>query len=373
VVVALERRSAAAALRHRSLAALGEFGRVYAEAGARGLNALTLQDQTLYFVTLPAERLELWFWMESDRLLHPVLREFYTERRVVAEERRQRAESTPTGPFDEQLRALFWGSHPYGWPVLGWPADLAVLSRADARRHFGSFFGAGNLTAAFVGRFNSGEARALAERYFGRLPRGPEVPEVTSLPAPRQAEQRMIGRCECRPQVQVLYPTAPAGHHDAAALEVLAGLLNGRTGRLHRSLVVESGVAYSAYALQSAQRWAGSFSFTGETRGEATPEDLLAAWDRELARLRAEPIPDQELRKVGNQITADGYRRLQDPGALLRQLLMAEGFGDWRQVTAAPRRALAVTAGEVKAAVERYFRPQSRTVGLYYRRGGEGG
>jgi predicted Zn-dependent peptidase len=368
-VVELERRFEAEAARHRALTLPGEFGRIYSEAGARGLNALTLQDMTLAFVTLPAEKLELWFWMESDRLLHPVLREFYTERRVVHEERRQRAESTPTGPFDEQLRAAFWGSHPYGWPVLGWPGDLALLSESEARRHFETFYRGGNLTAALVGRFDPAAAAALAQRYFGRLPRAEEVPEVSSLVPPARAEQRLLARCECRPQVEALYHTVPAGHRDEAALEALAGLLNGRTGRLHRSLVLEQGVAYSAYVLQSAMRWAGSFSFSGQTKGEAGPEELLGAWDRELARLAAEPIAEAELAKVRNQITADAYRRMKEPSALLLRLLMAEGFGGWRLAEEGVRRALAVGPAEVQAAVERYLRPENRTVGLYTRRG----
>jgi predicted Zn-dependent peptidase len=286
---------------------------------------------------------------------------------VVAEERRQRAESTPTGPFDEKLRALFWGPHPYGSPVLGWPADLAVLSRADADRHFETFYRGGNLTAALVGRFDPVAAKALARRYFGRLAPGPRVPAVTApLPA-RRAEERMVARCDCRPQVQALYPTVPAAHPDAAALEVLVGALNGRTGRLYRSLVVEQGIAYSAFAQQSAQRWAGSFSFSGETKGESRPEEVLAAWDREAARLAAEPISAAELARVKNQVTADAYRRRKDPSSLLLQLLMAEGFGGFRLVDEGPRRALAVTVEEVRAAVERYLRPESRTLGIFYR------
>jgi len=347
----------------------GELGRLYVEAGAQGLNALTLQDMTLFFVTLPAEKLELWFWMESDRLLHPVFRDFYTERKVVEEERRQRTESTPTGPFDEELGALFWQSHPYGWPVVGWPSDLAVLRRQDAEAHFRAFYRPANLTAALVGNVDPARAKELAERYFGRLPASPEpVPDVPTLERPSRTEKRMLATCDCRPQVEARYHTVPFGHPDSAALDVLAGLLNGRTGRLYRSLVVEEGVAWSAYARQSAMRWAGSFSFYGESKGEASPEEILAGWERELAALRREPVPESELTKVKNGLVAESFRRLEDPSALLLQLLMDQGFGDWRYLHRQAEAALGVTAEDLQRVVRRYFQPENRAVGLFERR-----
>jgi predicted Zn-dependent peptidase len=373
-LVELERRLAAGAARRRALVIPGELARLYAEAGAQGLNALTLQDMTLFFVTVPAARLELWFWLESDRLAHPAFRDFYGERSVVREERRQRTESTPTGPFDQELRALFWQSHPYRWPVVGWPSDLEALSRADAARHLATYYGPGNLTAVLVGRFDPARVRELAERYFGRLPPAAQpVPEVVTLEEPQRAERRLLVRCDCRPQVQVLYHTVPFVHPDSAPLEVLTGLLDGRTGRLYRSLVLGQGIAASAYAAQSAMRWAGMFSFTAEPKGEATPEIALAAWEEQLARLRAEAVGEEELTKVKNQIAADAYRRLRDPAEVMMRLLMDDGFGDWRRAVDGGQGALAVTAADVARVVRRYFAPENRTVGLYSRREGSGG
>ncbi len=118
----------------RELTVKDEYDRIYTGAGASGMNAFTSEDVTVYFITVPANKLELWFWMESDRLLSPVFREFYSERDVVHEERRLRTESTPTGEFDEVFDAMFWESHPYSWPVVGWPSDLRSYSLAQARQ-----------------------------------------------------------------------------------------------------------------------------------------------------------------------------------------------------------------------------------------------
>ena len=116
----------------RQLLVKNEFDRIYTAAGASGMNAFTSEDMTAYFINVPANKLELWAWMESERLLHPVFREFYAERDVVFEERRLRTEATPLGKFEETFNALFWQSHPYTWPVVGWPSDIPAISKAQA-------------------------------------------------------------------------------------------------------------------------------------------------------------------------------------------------------------------------------------------------
>ena len=97
-------------------------------ASMPGTNA----DVTVYFIDVPANKLELWFWMESDRLLNAVFREFYSERDVVREERRLRVESNPTAKFEEQFDFMFWGSVPYHHPTIGWPSDVESINRAQA-------------------------------------------------------------------------------------------------------------------------------------------------------------------------------------------------------------------------------------------------
>ena len=153
-----------------------EFSRIYTEQGASGMNAGTSYDFTVYFINVPANKLELWFWMESDRLLNPVFREFYAERDVVHEERRLRTDSTPTGKFQEQFDAMFWGSSPYSWPVVGWPSDLEGMTRTEALDFFDTYYAPNNLVATLVGDFDPEHAVELAERYFGRIPRGVILP-----------------------------------------------------------------------------------------------------------------------------------------------------------------------------------------------------
>ncbi|MGD8375898.1 MAG: pitrilysin family protein [Acidobacteriota bacterium] len=355
----------------RDLMIKDEFDKIYTSEGASGMNAGTSEDFTVYFITVPANKLELWFWMESDRLLDPVFREFYSERDVVHEERRLRTESTPTGKFDEQFNAMFWESHPYSWPVVGWPSDLRVISKEEADGYFGTYYAPDNLTAALVGNFEIDEAKALAERYFGRLEPSPyPAPDVVTLEMPQLAEKRMVAECDCQPQTEVRYHTVPFMHVDSYPLDVLAGLLNGRTGRLYKSLIVDQEIASQAFSNQSSDKYAGSFSFFAETKGDATPGQLEDGWYAELQRIIDDPIPDEELQKVKNRIQADAFRRLENPFFLLLQLLIYDNNGDWQYLNTWADKTMAVTAEDVKRVASDYLTPDNRAVALYFRKEG---
>jgi predicted Zn-dependent peptidase len=370
-LVALEERFAGLVEEQRALMVKEEFDRIYTEAGASGMNATTNWDSTIYFVTVPANKLELWFWMESERLLQPVFREFYAERDVVQEERRLRVESTPTGPFDEQLNAMFWTSHPYKWDTIGWMSDLRTLSLADARDFFATFYAPNNLTAALVGNFDPREVEALAHRYFGRLARGARpVPDVVTLEEPQRAEKRMNAQCDCQPQVTLQFHTTPFQHADSFALDVVQGLLNGDSGRLKRRLVQERQLAAAASSAQQSWRLAGFFELQAETQGQATTAELEAGLWEELDRLKEEPVPAAELEKVKNQIAADAFRNLDSPFFLMLQLLFYEGWGDWTYLNTWSGRTLAVTAEEVQRVARRYFTVENRTVASYQRKAG---
>ncbi len=354
----------------RELMVKDEFDKIYTGEGGTGMNAFTNQDMTVYFITVPSNKAELWFWMESDRLLNGVRREFYSERDVVHEERRLRTESTPTGKFDELFNAMFWESHPYRNPVIGWPSDLRMLSARQADEFYRTYYAPNNLTAAIVGNFDPAEVRQLAQRYFGRISRQPPPPDVVTLEMEQLAEKRMRAECDCQPQVELRYHTVPFMHRDSYALEVLAHLLNGRTGRLYKALVLDQKIAASAGAGQNSQKWAGAFSLFAESKGDATPADLEAALVAEIERIRDEPIPAEELQKVKNQIVADNYRRLESPFFLMLQLLFYDGLGDWSYLNTNAASLLAVTAEDVQRVATEYFKPENRAVAQYYRKAG---
>src|SRR5688500_13931100 len=288
--------------REKELMVKDEFDRIYTTAGASGMNAGTSNDFTVYFINVPANKLELWFWMESDRLRNPVFREFYSERDVVHEERRLRTDSTPTGKFDEQYESMFWQSSPYGWPVVGWPSDLEGITREEALEYFAVNYAPNNLTACLVGDIDPANAIALAKKYFGRLPRGPRAPEpVRTSEMPQLAEKRMVAYAETNPEVRIRYHTVAEGHPDDFVLDILGSVLSGRTGRLYKALVLQQEVANSAGAFGDARKYEGYFQLSGVAKPGKTPEEVEQGLYKELERIQKELVDAKELQKVKNQ------------------------------------------------------------------------
>jgi predicted Zn-dependent peptidase len=333
------------------------------------MNAFTYYDMTAYFINVPANKFELWCWMESERLLRPVFREFYAERDVVFEERRMRTESTPLGKFEETLNAMFWEAHPYTWPVIGWPSDIPSISKADADRFYATYYAPRNITLMLVGDLNAVTAMPLIEKYFNRIPAGDQpVPDVVTREPKQNAEKRLNAEAEANPQVDILYHTVPFGHRDSYPLQVIEQLLENRTGRFYKGLVLGREVATSTHAAAEHRRWAGLFNVGGEARDGKSPAEVEAAIYEELERLQNEEIPAEELQKVKNTLAAAEYRKMTTNIQRLNQLLFNDGFGDWREINTAGARIQAVTAGDVKKAAQTYFTKENRTVASYTRK-----
>ncbi|MBN9691552.1 MAG: insulinase family protein [Verrucomicrobia bacterium] len=357
----------------RQLLVKNEFDRVYTTAGASGMNAFTSEDMTGYFITVPANKLELWCWMESERLLRPVFREFYAERDVVYEERRMRVESTPIGKFGEQFTAMFWDAHPYMWPVLGWPSDIPNITKRDADEFYALFYQPQNITLILVGDFKADAAEAMVRRYFERIPAGTQPPpEVITREPDQVAEKRMYAEAETNPQVDILWKTVGFQHQDSYPLDILQLLLSNRTGRLYKGLVLGSEVATDTYAVQDSKKWAGYFNIGGEAKDGKTPQDVEQGIYAELDKLKEELVPADELQKVKNQFAAFEYRKLTANFPIFIQVLQNEGLGDWREVNEANAKLQAVTAEDVQRVARKYFTREARAVAIYNRKPGSG-
>lgn len=352
---------------HQGLVVKNEFDRVYTEAGATGMNAFTSYDLTFYIINLPANKLELWAWMESDRLADSVFREFYAERDVVHEERRLRTESTPTGEFDEQFDAMFWQSSGYAWPVIGWPSDLNSYTREEAERYFDVYYRPNNLVGVIVGDFDAEAIKPMLRRYFGRLEPGPVPPPVVTLEVPQKAQTRMIAEVPAQSQLTIRYHTVPFAHRDSYPLEVLASLLNGRTGILYETLVEGKSLAASARAAQDQRKYAGAFEFNATVKGDATPETIEEAWYEIVEDLKTNPVSERELQKVKNQLRADAFRALQDNFFLMIQLGYLEALGGWEYINESNEKLQAVTAEDVRRVARRYLEPANSAVAIYRR------
>lgn len=344
-----------------------EFDKIYTGEGASGMNAQTFYDWTRYFINIPANKLELWTWLESDRLFDPSLREFDAEKDVVVEERRQRFSSSPTGELDEQFYSMFWMASTYNWPVIGWPSDLQAYTEEATRDYFETFYQPRNLVGVIVGDFDPDEAKQLVTSYFGRLEDpGEPIPPVTTFDLDRQGSFVFEGSCDCQPQAQIAYQSVPYGHKDAAVFDVIADLLNGRTGRLYKSMIEGAEIASSASATNYSLKYEGAFMIDAQVKGATQPAALRDAIAAEFERLRTEPVSDRELQKVKNQARADGVRGLQNNMGMLQQILAVEAYGSWRDINAYPDLVDAVTPDDIMRIANEYFN-SGEAVALYTR------
>jgi len=345
----------------------GAYDGLLEREGASGLNAFTSADATGYLYSLPANKLELFFATESERFLYPVLREFYTERDVVMEERRQRTESNPTGRLLEEFVAAAFKAHPYGNPVIGHMSDLETLSITEAESFFEEYYQANNLTIAMAGDVDPDEARELAEKYFARLPEGEEpLPVLTEEPE-QPGERRVTLEEQAQPFVFVGYHRDSMLSDDDAVYRVLQDVLTqGRTSRLYQSLV-DTGEALQVQALPSfpGGKYPSLFTLIGVPAQDVSPESIEEGIYEELDRLIEEGITDDELERAKTRVRANLVRQLNSNMGLARQFAQMQALtGDWRTVFDNVDEVEAVTAEDVQRVAEATFTRSNRTVGI---------
>jgi len=367
----LDKQFDALVAKQREIIVKDQLDQIYTKNGGEFLNAFTSEDQTAYFLRIPSNRLELWAWLESDRLLNPVFREFYSERDVVFEERRLSTESTPLGKFDEALAATFWEASPYKSPVVGWASDIPMYTLQQAKDYFATYYAPNNITAVLAGDFKAAEVKPVLERYFGRLPRGKNEPPPVVTTEPKQvAEKRFNAEAETSPTVRIWWKSVPLVHKDSPALDLLSDVLSGRTGRLYKGLVLGRQVANEASASIEPRKYAGIFMVETTVKDGKEPAAAEAAVYEELEKLKSEPVPAEELQKVKNAFKANAYRRLSSPVAILFQLLTYDAVGDWRLINASPELADAVTAADLQRVAKQYLTKENRTVATFLRKVG---
>ena len=353
---------------HREVIIKDELASLYQSEGAVGLNAFTSEDVTFYINQLPANKLELWCWIEADRLANSVFREFFSERDVVHEERRMRTESSPTGEFQEQFNSMFWQASSYSWPVIGWPSDLNSYTLEEANRYFDIYYQPANLVGILVGDFELEPTRAMIREYFGSLEAGSAPPPpVPTIEPSQKASQRMVAEVNAQSEVEVRYHGVPFGHEDEYAINIMSAVLNGKTGRLYKAMVEGDEIAASVSFGADGKKYAGSISFYGTVKGDATPEDLELGWYEQVNLLQNEAVSERELEKVKNNVIADQYRGLQSNFFLMIQLGYMEALGDWEYINYSADKLLAVTADDIQRVANAYLIVNNSSVAIYNR------
>ena len=345
-----------------------EFGKIIEQNGGEDMNASTNYDETEYHYSLPENRLELWAYLESERFLHPVLREFYKERDVVIEERRMRTDSNPIGRLLEQFNAAAFEAHPYHRPTVGWMADLNHFSASDAQKFFDEYYVPSNMVVAVVGDVKAEQAMAILEKYFGRLPSHPKPDEVTTAEPAQNSERRVVLKEKTQPLYLEGYHRPDYRSKDDAIFDAITDLLSeGRTSRLYRSLVRDKKIAsYSAgFSGLPGTKYPHLFAFYAVPLPGHTPQEMGDAIHAEIERLKKEDISDDELKMIKTRSKANLIRGLADNQGLAIQLGTYEmRYGDWRELFRTVDRIDQVTKADIRRVANQVFVDTNRTVGI---------
>ena len=347
-----------------------ELSQILTANGATGLNASTSSDLTSYVVALPSNRLELWCALESARLRDPVLREFYSERDVVMEERRMRTDNQPQGKLYEQLLLTAFQAHPYRSPTVGFPSDLEHLTRPSAMEFRRRHYVPGNAVGALVGDIDPAAAERLIRRYFGGLPGGTAAPGPATVETPQTGLRRITVEFDAEPEVMLAFHKDVWPSPDDPVFQVIDSLLtSGRTSRLFRRLVLETQVAADVYSLQApGDRYPNVFLIGAVPRAPHTPQEVEAEILNEVKRLADKPVEERELQKIRNQVEASFLYPIRSNAGLAAQLSYFEVLtGDWNNMTAYKQALIAATPARVQEVARKTFVPSNLTVAVLSR------
>jgi predicted Zn-dependent peptidase len=352
------------------------FGKLVEQNGGEDMNASTSYDETEYHYSLPENRLELWAYLESERFLHPVLREFYKERNVVIEERRLRTDSNPTGRLVEQFTAEAFEAHPYHRPTVGWMSDLNTFSATDAQKFFDKYYVPSNMVVAVAGDLKTSEALPILEKYFNRLPARPRPDESTTTEPPQNSERKVVLKDRAQPLYLEGYHRPDYRTRDDAVYDAITDLMSeGRTSRLYRALVRDKKIAsYSAgFSGLPGIKYPHLFAFYAVPLPGHTTQEMGDAIHAEIDRLKKEDITDDELKMIKTRAKANLIRGLDDNEGLASQLATYQmRYGDWRELFRSVDRIDKVTKADIRRVANDTFVDTNRTVGVI-ETGGAGG
>jgi predicted Zn-dependent peptidase len=342
-----------------------QFSEIAEQNGAVGLNASTAEDSTQFFWSMPSNRLELWAYLESSRIAHPVEREFYKERDVVQEERRMRIDSSPTGRMLEEFAATAYTAHPYRVPPVGWESEISQVTATEADAFHKKYYVPSNIVIAVVGDLKAADAMPMLERYFSTIPTGPKPEPMTTIEPPQTAEKSVVIKETTQPFFIEGYHRPDYRDPDDSVYDAITDIFsNGRTARLYRALVRDQQIAADAEGFSGypGEKYPELFAVYAVPLPGHTPAQMREAIHKQLDLLKTTDITDAELERFKTRSRADLLRGLADNEGLAHQLAEYQTmYGDWRQLFRQLAQIDAVTKADVRRVANKIFLDSNRT------------
>lgn len=348
----------------------GDYMKIVKNAGGQ-LNANTSNDRTFYYEILPSNKLELGLYLESERLLHAKVDEkgVETQREVVKEERRQRYENQPYGSFFPEMLKRAYVTHPYKWAPIGSMEDLNAAKISEFRDFYKEFYVPNNAILSIAGDIDVEETKKLIEKYFAEIPKGTKAIYRPNVKEPaKTAEVRDIVYDNVTlPGVFQAYHMPAQGTPDYYALDVLQTLLaGGESSRFNKEIVDRQQKALQTSVFPLALEDPGLFITIGIANMGVKAEDLEAAMNTEVDRVKKELVSDAEFQKVKNQIENNFVNQNSRVAGIAESLANYKMyFGDANLVNTELERYNKVTKEDLRRVANQYLTKENR-VTLYY-------
>ena len=345
-----------------------QFSRIIQENGGND-NAFTSHDYTAYFENLSADRVQVAIDLEADRMQNLVLREedFRTEQMVVMEERRLRTDDNPQAVLIEQIMATAFQIHPYRWPIIGWMEDIGRLKLGDLKAYYQTYYNPINAFLVVVGDFKKEELLARIEKAFGSYSKGAAPSQEKDKEPFQMGERKIFVKKEAQlPTILMAYHVPNLREPDSYVLEVIATILSGgKSSRLYQSLVREKRLVLSADADHSlVSRDPDLFTLSADVLPGKEVSEVEKGFDQEIERLQREPVGEQELIKVKNQLEASfifGQDSIFNQAMLLAR---HEIVTSWKAIDDYLPSIRKVTPEDIQRVAKKYLSPDNRTVGI---------
>lgn len=342
-----------------------QFTDIAERNGAHNLNASTGLDETMFFWSMPENRLELWAWLESSRLADTVPREFYKERSVVMEERRMRTDSNPEGRLVEQLLATAYVAHNYGRSGVGWPSEVSQITATEAMAFHKKYYVGSNIVVVVVGDVKASTAMPILEKYFSKVPGGPKPLDMTTVEPKQFAEKSVIIKDPSQPIYVEAYHRPNYRSPDDAVYDAISDIMsNGRVSRLYRSLVRDQQIAAVAEGASPfpGDKYPSLFFFAAVPLPGHTDAEMETAIHKEIEKLKTTDVTDAELAMYKTRARADLLRGLADNQGLANALAMYQTrYGDWRELFRQLDRVDKVTKADIRRVANQIFVASNRT------------
>ncbi len=344
-----------------------EYSRELEKRGAVGLNAMTGPELTQYYVNLPSSQFEFWCRMESERLLHPVMRMFYQERSVVHEEQRMRSEDDPEGKLSEQLFSTAFQMHPYHQPVIGYVDDLTHLTARKLEKFWRKYYVPSNMVVSLVGDIDPQRDLPLIEQYFGRLPAGAEPERIIIKERAQEGERYFELMSKAYPQLVVGYKKPSFPDPDDARLSIMfQTLLGSKTSPVYKELVLKKRLALGVdYSEGPGEEYPNLGVIHVIPRAPHSNKDLLGALERILAEFKAKGVSQEELEIAKREIAVSYLQGMNSNLGLADHLASVELIhGGWQSAFKWYDELMSVSREDVQRVANQYLILNTRTVGM---------